>query len=47
MDPSTQAQMFKLLADILGELKNMNYRLNANIDEVVNRLGDVRNLLDR
>ena len=47
MDPSAQAQMLKLLTDILGELKDINFRLNANIDEVVNRLGDLRSLLDR
>jgi hypothetical protein len=54
MDPSTETQMLNLLTDISIELKNLHSTLkhvsrdtNANIDEVVNRLGDVRSILDR
>ena len=54
MDPSIEKQMLDLLADISIELKNLHATLknasrdtNANIDEVVNRLGDVRSILDR
>jgi hypothetical protein len=54
MDPSIEAQMLNLLTDISTELKTLHSTLknasrdtNANIDEVVNRLGDVRSILDR
>ena len=54
MDTSAETELLNLLTGISKELKELHSTLklisrdtNANIDEVVNRLGDIRHSLDR